>query len=62
MSAKEKEYLKVYENVLSAKNLAETYLEYAIANKQKELAKYWTTQLSIFNDLLNNNKYKKLQK
>jgi hypothetical protein len=43
---------QVLNNVIEAKNNAETFIKYAKANKKQAEIDYWQTQLNIFNMLL----------
>jgi hypothetical protein len=43
---------QVLNNVIEAKNTAETFLNYAKANKKQTEVDYWQKQIEIFNTLL----------
>ena len=43
---------KVLQNVIEAKETAQSFLKYAIANKQQNEVDYWTKQIEIFTNLL----------
>jgi hypothetical protein len=42
----------VLQNVIEAKETAQSFLKYAIANKQQNQIDYWTKQIEIFTNLL----------
>lgn len=43
---------QVLNNVIEAKETAQSFLNYAIANKQQNNINYWSKQIEIFNTLL----------
>lgn len=43
---------QVLNNVIEAKETAQSFLNYAISNKQQNEVDYWTKQIEIFTNLL----------
>ena len=43
---------KVLQNVIEAKETAQSFLKYAKANKKQTEIEYWSKQIEIFNTLL----------
>lgn len=43
---------KVLQNVIEAKETAQSFLNYAKANKKQTEIEYWSKQIEIFNTLL----------
>lgn len=43
---------QVLNNVIEAKETAQSFLNYAKANKQQNNVEYWAKQVEIFNQLL----------
>ena len=43
---------KVLQNVIEAKEAAQSFLNYAKANKKQNEIEYWTKQVEIFSNLL----------